>query len=88
MIRVVEAAAGNVWMAPEPGQSARGRGAGMVCLDYLGIYVAAMAQIRVEKTSGRSVSTASSHAQDMGPVQSAGSRMQIEGAITMDWATA
>ena len=82
MIRVVEAAAGKFgW---KPGKAPGGRGQGMVCLDYLGTYVAAMAQIRVEKTSGRILVDRIVHAQDMGPViNPAGARMQIEGAITM-----
>lgn len=82
MIRVVEAAAGKFgW---KPGKAPGGRGQGMVCLDYLGTYVAAMAQIRVEKTSGRIRVDRIVHAQDMGPViNPAGARMQIEGAITM-----
>jgi len=43
-----------------------------------------MAQIRVEKTSGRIRVDRIVHAQDMGPViNPAGARMQIEGAITM-----
>jgi isoquinoline 1-oxidoreductase len=82
MIRVVEAAAGKFgW---KPGKAPGGRGQGMVCLDYLGTYVAAMAKIRVEKTSGRIRVERIVHAQDMGPViNPAGARMQIEGAITM-----
>ena len=56
----------------------------MVCLDYLGTYVAAMAQIQVDKKSGRIRVERIVHAQDMGPViNPEGACMQIEGAITM-----
>jgi CO/xanthine dehydrogenase Mo-binding subunit len=56
----------------------------MVCLDYLGTYVTAMAQISVDKNSGRIQVERIVHAQDMGPViNPEGARMQIEGAITM-----
>ncbi len=56
----------------------------MVCLDYLGTYVAVMAQIKVDKGSGRITVDRIVHAQDMGPViNPEGARMQIEGGITM-----
>jgi nicotinate dehydrogenase subunit B len=82
MIRVVRAAAEKFgWTASK---SSGGRGRGMVCLDYLGTYVAAMAQIQVDKNSGRIRVERIVHAQDMGPViNPEGARMQIEGAITM-----
>ena len=82
MIRVVDAAAGKFgW---KPGKASSGRGQGMVCLDYLGTYVAAMAQINVDRSSGRIRVERIVHAQDMGPViNPEGARMQIEGAITM-----
>ncbi len=82
MIRVVEAAAGKFgW---KPGKTPGGRGQGMACLDYLGTYVAAMAQISVDRSSGRIRVERIVHAQDMGPViNPAGARIQIEGAITM-----
>jgi len=82
MRRVVEAAAGKFgW---KPGKSPSGRGQGMVCLDYLGTYVAAMAEIRVDRSSGRIRVERVVHAQDMGPViNPEGARMQIEGGVTM-----
>lgn len=82
MIRVIRAAAEKFgWTASK---SLGGRGCGMVCLDYLGTYVAAMAQIQVDKNSGRIRVERIVHAQDMGPViNPEGARMQIEGAITM-----
>jgi len=82
MIRVVKAAADTFgW---NHSQRTGGRGRGMVCLDYLGTYVVAMAQIQVDKNSGRIKVERVVHAQDMGPViNPEGARMQIEGAITM-----
>lgn len=82
MIRVVKAAADRFgW---EPGKAPSGRGCGMVCLDYLGTYVAAMAKIRVDPNTGKIQVDRIVHAQDMGPViNPEGARMQIEGAIAM-----
>jgi nicotinate dehydrogenase subunit B len=82
MIRVVRAAAQKFgWKAAK---APSGRGCGMVCLDYLGTYVAAMAQIKVNRESGRIQVDRIVHAQDMGPViNPEGARMQIEGGITM-----
>lgn len=82
MRRVVEAAAGKFrWQA---GRGSGGRGRGMVCLDYLGTYVAAMAEVRVDPASGALGVERIVHAQDMGPViNPEGARVQIEGAITM-----
>jgi nicotinate dehydrogenase subunit B len=82
MLRVVRAAADKFgWKATK---APSGRGQGMVCLDYLGTYVAAMAQLKVEKNSGRIQVERIVHAQDMGPViNPEGARMQIEGGITM-----
>jgi nicotinate dehydrogenase subunit B len=82
MIRVVNAAAERFgW---KPGKAPSGRGQGMVCLDYLGTYVTAMAQIQVDRKDGRMRVERIVHAQDMGPViNPEGARMQILGAITM-----
>jgi isoquinoline 1-oxidoreductase len=82
MVRVVEATAEKFgW---KPAKAPSGRGQGMVCLDYLGTYVTAMAQIRFDKSSGRIQVERIVHAQDMGPViNPEGARMQMEGAITM-----
>ena len=82
MIRVIRAAAEKFgWTSSK---SPSGRGCGMVCLDYLGTYVAAMAQIHIDKNSGRIRVERIVHAQDMGPViNPEGACMQIEGAITM-----
>jgi nicotinate dehydrogenase subunit B len=81
MLRVVKAGAERFgW---RPGRTPSGRGQGMVCLDYLGTYVAGFVQLKVDK-DGRIQVERIVHAQDMGPViHPEGARMQIEGAITM-----
>jgi|WetSurMetagenome_2_1015567.scaffolds.fasta_scaffold34057_2 nicotinate dehydrogenase subunit B len=82
MIRVMRTAAETFGWTPSKSPSGRGRG--MVCLDYLGTYVAAMAEIQVDKSTGRIHVKRIVHAQDMGPViNPEGARMQIEGAIIM-----
>jgi nicotinate dehydrogenase subunit B len=82
MIRVVRAGAEKFgWRA---GKAPSGKGQGMVCLDYLGTYVAAFAQIKCDKNIGQIQVERIVHAQDMGPViNPEGARMQMEGAITM-----
>jgi nicotinate dehydrogenase subunit B len=81
MIRVVKAGAEKFgW---RPGKAPSSRGQGMVCLDYLGTYVAAFVQLKVDKQMRIKVERIV-HAQDMGPViNPEGARMQVEGAITM-----
>jgi len=82
MIRVLQAAAGKFGWKPAKAPSKRGFG--IVCFDYLGTYVAAMAEIKVDKNSGKIQVLRVVHAQDMGPViNPEGARMQIEGGITM-----
>jgi isoquinoline 1-oxidoreductase len=82
MIRVLKAAAEKFGWTPAKAPS--GRGYGVVCLDYLNTYVAAMAEIKVNKNTGRIQVNRIVHAQDMGPViNPEGARMQIEGGITM-----
>jgi len=82
MIRVVHAAAERFgW---KTAKAPSGRGVGMVCFDYLGTYVAAMAEIKVDRNSGGIQVVRVVHAQDMGPViNPEGARMQIEGGVTM-----
>jgi isoquinoline 1-oxidoreductase len=82
MIKVVKAAAEKFgW---KPAKAPSGRGQAMACLDYLGTYVAVMAQINVNRSTGRISVLRIVHAQDMGPViNPEGARMQIEGGITM-----
>jgi nicotinate dehydrogenase subunit B len=81
MIRVVIAGAEKFgW---RPGKAPSRRGQGMVCLDYLGTYVAAFAQIKIDKEHRIQVDRIV-HAQDMGPViNPEGAHMQMEGAVTM-----
>ncbi|MDM7996386.1 MAG: molybdopterin-dependent oxidoreductase [Acidobacteriota bacterium] len=82
MIRVLRAAADRFEWTPAKAPS--GRGWGAVCLDYLGTYVAAMAEIHVDKARGQIQVKRIVHAQDMGPIiNPEGARMQIEGAVTM-----
>lgn len=82
MIRVVRAAAEKFgW---ESAKAPSGRGRGMVCLDYLGTYVSAMAKINLDRTNGRIRVERVVIAQDMGPViNPEGARMQMEGAVIM-----
>jgi nicotinate dehydrogenase subunit B len=81
MIRVLNAAASR--FAWKPAKAPSGRGCGVVCFDYLGTYVAAMAEIKADKKTGKVQVLRVVHAQDMGPViNPEGARMQIEGGIT------
>jgi len=82
MVRVVKAAAEKFgWKG---GKYPSNLGRGMVCLDYLGTYVCAMAQISVNRNTGHIQVQRIVHAQDMGPIiNPEGARMQIEGGITM-----
>jgi nicotinate dehydrogenase subunit B len=82
MIRVLKAADERFgWKAAK---APSGRGFGMACFDYLDTYVAAMAEIKVNKENGDIKVVRVVHAQDMGPViNPEGARIQIEGGITM-----
>jgi nicotinate dehydrogenase subunit B len=81
MIRVVKA--GTDKFGWRPGRAPTKRGQGMVCLDYLGTYVAAFIQLKVDKENRIQVERIV-QALDMGPViNPEGARMQMEGAITM-----
>ncbi len=82
MIRVLKAAADAFgW---KPARAPSGRGHGVVCLDYLNTYFAAMAEIRVDKRSGGVRVHRIVAAQDMGlVVNPEGARRQMEGAMTM-----
>jgi nicotinate dehydrogenase subunit B len=82
MIRVLRAAAEKFGWKPARPPSKRGYG--VVCFDYLGTYAAAMAEINLDRTSGRIRVLRVVHAQDMGPVINPdGARMQIEGCVAM-----
>ncbi len=61
-----------------------GKGYGLVCTDYLGTYVATMAEIEVDRKTGNVRVERVVCAQDTGEViNPEGARMQIEGCITM-----
>lgn len=82
MIRVLQTAAAKFGWKPAKAPGKRGHGA--VCFDYLGTCVGAMAEISVDRQSGKVQVLRVVHAQDMGPViNPEGARMQIEGGITM-----
>ena len=82
MKRVVQAAADKFGRAFAKAPS--GRGYGIAITDYLGTYLATMAEVAVDKTSGAVRVLRVVCAQDTGEVVNPeGSRMQIEGCITM-----
>jgi nicotinate dehydrogenase subunit B len=82
MIAVLKSAAERFGWKAAKGPS--GKGCGMACFDYLGTYVAAMAEIKLNKASGEIQVVRVVHAQDMGSViNPEGARIQIEGGITM-----
>jgi len=80
--RVLEAAAKQFgW---KPARAPSGRGVGVSCALYLGTYVAMMAEVAVEKTSGRVAVKRVVCAQDQGLIVNPdGSRQQMEGSIMM-----
>jgi nicotinate dehydrogenase subunit B len=82
MVRVLKAAADKFgWTAAK---APSGRGHGMACLDYLGTYVAAMAEVQVDKSAGKIQVQRVVIAQDMGTViNPEGARIQMEGCVTM-----
>ena len=82
MKRVVEAAAKQFGRAFSKTPS--GRGYGIAITDYLGTYVATMAEVEVDKAKGAVRVLRVVCAQDTGEViNPEGARMQIEGCITM-----
>ncbi len=82
MIRVLRAAADRFKWAPAKAPSGRGHGAAL--LDYLNTYLAAMAEVEVDKATGRIRVKRVTVAQDMGEViNPEGARVQIEGCIAM-----
>jgi nicotinate dehydrogenase subunit B len=82
MIRVLKAAAERFHWTP--GKAPSGRGQGVAILDYLGTYVAGMAEIAVDKSTGKISVKRVAVAQDMGPViNPEGARIQMEGCIIM-----
>jgi isoquinoline 1-oxidoreductase len=82
MKRVLAAAARQFGWAPKPAPS--GRGHGVACGTDAGTYVASMAEVQVDRATGRAQVTRVVCAQDMGVlVNPEGARQQIEGCITM-----
>ncbi len=82
MIRVLHAAAERFGHPFSPAPS--GKGYGIACTDYLGTYVATMAEVRVDKHTGAVRAERIVCAQDTGEViNPEGVRMQIEGCLTM-----
>jgi len=82
MMRVLKAAADRFKWTPAKAPS--GRGHGVALLDYLNTYVAAMAEIAVDKGTGQIRVKRVTLAQDLGQaINPEGVRMQIEGCITM-----
>ncbi len=82
MRRVLEAAAKQFGWTGAPAPS--GRGVGVSCAIYLGTWIAMMAQVRVDKSTGRVQVERVVCAQDQGLIVSPeGTRLQIEGSVTM-----
>jgi nicotinate dehydrogenase subunit B len=82
MKRVVRAAADKFGRAFA--KAPTGRGNGIAITDYLGTYVAAMAEVAVDKAKGAVRVLRVVCAQDTGEViNPEGARMQIEGCVTM-----
>ncbi len=82
MARVLKAAADKFKWTPAKGPSKRGYGVAL--LDYLNTYVAAMAEIAVDKGTGQIRVKRITLAQDLGQaVNPQGIQMQIEGCLTM-----
>jgi nicotinate dehydrogenase subunit B len=82
LIRVLQAAADRFKWVPAKGPSRRGQGVAL--LDYLNTRVAAMAEVSVNKASGRIRVKRVTVAQDLGQVVNPeGTRAQMEGCIVM-----
>ncbi len=82
MRRVLEAVAKKFGWTPKPGPS--GRGWGMACGEDAGTYVASMAEVKVDKATGKVQVVRVVCAQDMGiVVNPEGAIQQMEGCITM-----
>lgn len=82
MIGVLRAAANQFgW---KPGKSPSGRGVGVSCAIYLGTYVATMAEVAVDRQTGKVQVRRVVCAQDQGvTVNPDGSRQQMEGSMMM-----
>jgi nicotinate dehydrogenase subunit B len=82
MRRVIEACADRFgW---KPAKPPSGRGVGVSCVNYLGTYVTTMAEVTVDKGTGKVRVQRVVCAQDMGEVINPdGARAQMEGCVTM-----
>jgi len=82
MQRILKAAADAFgW---KPAKAPSGRGFGAACADYLGTYLATMAEVAVDKATGKVQVKRVVCAQDMGiAVNPEGAKLQIEGCIMM-----
>jgi CO/xanthine dehydrogenase Mo-binding subunit len=82
MLRVLDAVQKQFgW---KPGKAPSGRGVGVSCAIYGGTYIAMMAELAVDKATGRVQVRRVALAQDMGVVVNPdGARQQMEGSITM-----
>jgi len=82
VLRVLDAAANQFgW---KPARAPSGRGMGVSCSIYSGTCIAAMAEVSVDKTTGRVEVKRVVLAQDQGvTVSPDGTRQQMEGSITM-----
>jgi isoquinoline 1-oxidoreductase len=82
MLRVLKAAADKFGNAFSKGPS--GKGLGIACTNYLNTYVATMAQVDVDKSTGDVRIKHLVCAQDMGEIiNPQGAKLQIEGGLTM-----
>jgi isoquinoline 1-oxidoreductase len=82
MRRVLQAAAKAFGWTPKPGPS--GRGVGVACSSDAGTYCANMAEVKVDKATGRIQVVRLVSAQDMGVVVNPeGAKQQMEGCLTM-----
>ena len=82
MIRVLRAAADACGY--EFGKGPSGKGYGICCTNYLNSYVATIARVAVDRSTGRVKVEHVVCAQDMGEIiNPMGARLQIEGGITM-----
>ena len=82
MVKVLREAAGKFgW---KPGVAPSGRGLGLACENYLGTYLATIAQVAVDKTTGHVQVERVVCAQDLGQcINPEGTAIQIEGCCTM-----
>jgi len=82
MQRILKAVADKFGWSPAKAPS--GRGVGVSCADYNGTYVAAMAEVSVDKSSGRIQVKRAVCSHDSGvAVNPEGMALQIEGCLTM-----